>query len=125
MSLSRCLNITDASVIVLAKKCLHLKSIRLESFKITDASLIAFATNSRKLQNVSLYYGYYITSTGLSILAVECAQMQSMTFQRTESRRRRDENLLSLRREYLRAKTSKHNRPTSVLSMLWHFISCK
>ena len=34
-------------------------------------------------------------------------------------------NVLSLRRRYLLAKTSEHNRSTSLLSMLWHFISYK
>jgi F-box and leucine-rich repeat protein 2/20 len=43
-----CVNMTDAGVIVLAQKCFHLKSVTLDSSKmITNASLIAFATNSR------------------------------------------------------------------------------
>jgi F-box and leucine-rich repeat protein 2/20 len=100
-----CVNMTDAGVIVLAQKCFHLKSVTLDSSKmITNASLIAFATNSRKLQSVS--------------------------FSRNKVGK---VNLLSLRRKYLLAKTSEHNhpetsehnRPTSVLSMLWHFISWK
>ena len=114
-------NITDAGVIVLAQKCFQLKSISLAMSKITDASLIAFATNSRKLQSVSFSLCDSITSSGLSILAAECAQMQEidlfMNFKVGK------ENLLSLRRKYLLAKTSEHNRPTSVLSMPWNIIS--
>ena len=95
-------NITDASVIVLAQKCLQLKSITLTSGKITDASLIAFATNSRKLQNVSLNYCYYITSTGLSNLAAKCTQMEKMSFKMMYDRIVGDENSLSFRRKRLR-----------------------
>ena len=125
MSIPDCPNITDAGVIVLAKKCLQLKSITLGSAEITDASLIAFATNSRKLQNVSFRLCDYITSTGLSILAAECAQIRSMNFGYCRKMRDEDEDLLSLRRKYLRAKTDERNRPKSVFSMLWHFISYK
>ena len=128
ISISTCPNITDAGVIVLAQKCLQLKSITLFCSKITDASLIAFATNSRKLQSVTFDYCDCITSTGLSILAVECTQMEQMSFKKAKKVKK--ENLLSLRRKYLRAnsmqnRTTEHNRPTSVLSMLRYFISCK
>ena len=123
ISISDCLNITDAGVKVLAQKCFQLKSITLEYSKITDVSLIAFATNSRKLQSVTFNKCDCITSTGLSILAVECTQMQKMTFK--TSKKVEDENLLSLRRKYLRAKTSEHNSHTSALSILRYFISRK
>ena len=123
IAISDCPNVTDAGVIVLALKCCQLKSIFLTSSEITDASLIAFATNSRKLQSVLLDSCHYITSSGLSVLAAECTQMRSMNFK--TSRKVGEENLLSLRRKYLLTKTSEHNRHTSVLSMLWHFIPCK
>ena len=123
ISLSICPDMTDASVIIFAQKCFQLKSISLASSKITDASVIAFVTNSRKLQSVSFYFGDCITSTGLSIIAAECTQMQKIClFSCYEVG---IENLLSLRRRYLLAKTSEHNRSTSLLSMLWHFISYK
>jgi hypothetical protein len=121
ISMSMGPNITNASVIDLAQKCFQLKSISSSSSKITDASLIAFATNSRKLQCISFYFSDCITSTGLSVLAVECAQMQEIGL--FSCNKVGKENLSSLRRKYLRSKTSEHNRPTSVLSMLWHFIS--
>ena len=121
--MKRCPYITDASVIVLAKKCLQLKSITLEHMEITNASLIAFATNSRKLQNVSFTSCHYITSTGLSILAAECAQMRSMNF--GGCKKVVNENWSSLRRKYLRPKASEHIRPTFVLSMLRYYFSCK
>jgi F-box and leucine-rich repeat protein 2/20 len=123
ISISYSPNITDASVIVLAQKCLQLKSITLTSSNITDASLIAFATNSRKLQSASIDHCHYITSTGLSILAAECAQMRSMKIK--TCKKVEQANLLSLRRKYLRSKTSEHIRPTSVLSMLRYYLSCK
>ena len=139
ITMSAGLNITDASVIVLAKKCLQLKSITLDFSKISDASLIAFATNSRKLQNVSFCYCNYITPIGLSILAAECAQMQEMDI--GSCKKVGTENLLSLRRKYLRLKTSEHIhpetsehihsetsehiQPTSLLSMLRYYFSCK
>jgi EIN3-binding F-box protein len=119
ISISNDPNITDAGVIVLAQKCFQLKVISLKSLKISDASLIAFATNSRKLQSVSFDYCHNITSTGLSIVAAECTQMQEMSFLTLKEVKK--ENLLSLRRKYLR----EHNRHTSVLSMLRYFISCK
>ena len=98
ISILECPNITDAGVIVLAQKCLDLKSVTLSSSRmITNASLIAFATNSHKLQSVS----------------ISCNKMEGKV------------NLLSLRRKYSLAKTSEHYRHTSVLSMLWHFISWK
>ena len=122
--MKRCPYITNAGMFVLAQKCLQLKSITLSYLEITDASLIAFATNSRKLQSVLFDHCDYITSTGLSILAVECAQMQKMQFRYCKKVEGKV-NLLSLRRKYLRSKTSEHNRHTSVLSMLWHFISCQ
>jgi F-box and leucine-rich repeat protein 2/20 len=123
ISISDSPNITDAGVIVLAQKCLQLKSISFSSSKITDASLNAFAKISRKLQRASFYSCDCITSTGLSILAAECTQMQKIYLIKSE--KVEEENLLSLRRKYLLAKTSENNRRTSVLSMLWHFISCK
>jgi F-box and leucine-rich repeat protein 2/20 len=119
ISISNDPNITDAGVIALAQKCFQLKIISLKSLKISDASLIAFATNSRKLRSVSFDYCHNITSTGLSILAVECTQMQKMSYLTLKEVKK--ENLLTLRRKYLR----EHNRHTSVLSMLRYFISCK
>jgi Leucine Rich repeat len=123
ISISDCPNITDAGVKVLAQKCFQLKSITLEYSKISDVSLIAFATNSRKLQSVTFNNCDCITSTGLSILSAECTQMQKMSCKR--SKKVEKENLLSLRRKYLRAKTSEHNRHTSVLSMLRYYFSFK
>ena len=123
ISISDCPNITDAGVKVLAQKCFQLKSITLEKSKISDVSLIAFATNSRKLQSVTFNKCDCITSTGLSILSVECTQMQKMTFK--TSKKVEKENVLSLRRKYLRAKTSEHIRHTSVLSVLRYYFSFK
>jgi F-box and leucine-rich repeat protein 2/20 len=123
ISISDCPNITDAGMIVLAQKCFQLKSITFYSSKITDASLIAFAKNSRKLQRASFCSCDCITSTGLSILSVECTQMQKMRF--SFCKKVGEENLLSLRREYFRAKTFEHIHPTSALSMLRNYFSCK
>jgi F-box and leucine-rich repeat protein 2/20 len=129
ISISKCPNITDAGMTVLAQKCFQLKSISLRYSNVSDVSLTAFATNSRKLQSVSFHRCDCITSTGLSILAAECTQMQSMNF-KISSVKVMDENLLSLRRKYLLANSlqngaSDRNHHTSVLSMLRHFISCK
>ena len=128
ISISNCTNITDAGLIVLAQKCFQLKSITMTSSKISDASLIAFATNSRKLQSVLFDRCDSITSTGLSVLAAECTQMRKMNFK--TSVKVIDENLLSLRRNYLLANSLKngasdYTRHTSVLSMLRHSISRK
>jgi F-box and leucine-rich repeat protein 2/20 len=128
ITITDCPYITDVSIIVLAQKCFQLKSITLSSSRITDACLIAFATNSRKLQSVSFGYCHNITSTGLSVLAVECTQMRSMNFK--TSKKVKKETLLSLRRKYLisnstQNRASAHHRNTSALSMLRYFISCK
>jgi F-box and leucine-rich repeat protein 2/20 len=129
ISISNCPHITDAGVIVLAQKCFQLKSISLRYSKITDVSVIAFATNSRKLLSVLFHRCDCITSTGLSVLAAECTQMQSMNF-KISSEKVMKENLLSLRRKYLLANSgqngvSEHNHHTSPLSMLRYFISRK
>ena len=146
ITISNCPNITDVGVKIVAQNCFQLKSITFSSSKITDASLIAFATNSRKLQSVTFDHCHCITSIGLSILAAECTLMQSIWFK--TSKKVKKENLLSLRRKYLLANslqngatehnhltsllsnsiqngTTEHNHRTSVLSMLRHFISCK
>jgi Leucine Rich repeat len=119
ISISYCPNITDAGVIAIAQKCFQLQTISLTSSKITDASLIAFVTNSRKLRRVTFNNCDCITSTGLSILAVECTRMQSMNFMTCKKVEK--ENLLSLRRKYLFSKylqnlTTERNRPTFSLS---------
>ena len=128
ISISYCPNITDVGVIVLAQNCFQLKCITLTSSKITDASLIAFATNSRKLQSVTFNNCDCITSTGLSILSVECTQMQKMSFE--TSKKVQKENLLSLRRKYLSGISlqngaSEHIRHTSALSTLRYYLSFK
>jgi F-box and leucine-rich repeat protein 2/20 len=146
ISISNCPNVTYVGVKILAQNCFQLKSITFTSSKITDTSLIALATNSRKLLRVSFSYCHCITSTGLSILAAECALMQSIWFKTSKNVKK--ENLLSLRRKYLLANslqngatehnhrtsllsnsmqngTTKHSHHTSVLSMFRHFISCE
>ena len=128
VSISYCPNITDAGVKVLAQKCFQLKSITLEYMKISDVSLIAFAKNSRKLQSVTFNNCDCITSTDLSILSVECTQMQKMSFE--TSKKVQKENLLSLRRKYLSGISlqngaSEHIRHTSALSTLRYYLSFK
>ena len=126
--LNKCGSITDEGLKTLAVKCRHLKSISLNTSKISDASLIALAKNSRELQSINLSSCHRITSAGLSVLAVECAQIQKIT--RISRRNVKCESLLSLRRKYLHTHTE-HNgafecdNRKSVMSMVRHFFSCK
>lgn len=124
-----CTNVSDEGVIALALKCCNLQQISLARLKITDASLVAFAKNSRKLRRVFLEYCEHITSAGLSILTAKCAQIQ-LFYHHSCRKINKNENLLSLRRNYLRSnselnRAAEHNHHKSAIAMLRYFISCK
>lgn len=121
-------DVTDEAVAALALNCCHLKSVSITHSEISDTSLLALAEHSRELQSVRFSRCRNITSTGLSILAFKCAQMQRIDIQ--ECRGVENENMLSLRRKYLLSHTeqcvrSKHHHDKSVLSKMWSFFSCK
>ena len=121
-----CPDISDKSVIAMAVKCSHLQKISFIHSKLSDASLLAFAKHSRELQSVYLSSCHNITSTGLSILETKCSQLHR--FNLHECRNVKKENLLSLRRKFLR-ETSEFSRERSehsrqnVFSMLRSFMS--
>ena len=128
ITLSTCGTITDKGLKTVALKSRHLKSISLNTSNISDASLIALAKNSRELQCIELLSCHRITSAGMSVLAVECAQIQQITMR--DCRRVKRENLLSLRRKYLHTHTehnvaSGYGNRKSVMSMFRHFFSFK
>ena len=128
IALSKCKNITDEGLKTLALEYRHLKSISLNTLNISDASLIALAKNSRELQCIELLSCHRITSAGMSVLAVECAQIQQITMR--DCRKVKHENLLSLRRKYLRTHNeyngaSEYGNHKSVMSMFRHFFSGK
>jgi hypothetical protein len=118
ISITICPNITDVGMVVLAQKCFELKSITFYTLKITDASLIAFATNSRRLQSILFHYCDCTTSTGLSNLAAKCTQMEKMSFKTIYDKKVSYENALSLRRKRLSPNASRYNHYLSVVSML-------
>ena len=128
IALSECKNITDEGLNTLALESRHLKSISLHTSNISDASLIALANNSRELQRIDLSSCHRITPAGMSVLAVECAQIKQITLKKC--RNVKHENLLSLRRKYLHAQTehngvSEYDNRKSVMSIFRHFFSCK
>ena len=62
--MKRCPYITDASVIVLAKKCLQLKSITLEHMEITDASLLLL---QRTVASYKMFHLPLVTTSPLPV----------------------------------------------------------
>ena len=96
--------------------------------RISDTTLMAFAKNSRELQTVTFIYCPRITYTGLSTLAAECAQIQSIYL--GNCRYVKNGNLAFLRKKYLHALSKqeealKRKNLKSVISKFRYYVSCK
>ena len=128
MTISDCRHISDEGVTSMALRCSHLQCLSLTSIGITDASLVALATHSRELSCVSLDCCNGVTSDGLSTLAAECNQLQSINSRKC--RNLREGNYLSIKSKLLRAqaeqnKVRQRNRWNYIISALRYLISWK
>ena len=73
-----CRNITDASVLEVARRCSNLQSLNLRSWRITDASLMEVARRCSNLQTLDLSYCKNITDASLLEVARRCSNLQSL-----------------------------------------------
>ena len=97
-----CPNISNEGLTAIALRCRHLKSVRLYGSKISDTNLTDFAKNSRNLRSVEFSFCNRITSSGLSVLAAKCTQLDCIYVAMCRNINR-TENIISLRKRYSRA----------------------
>eukprot|EP00300_Choanocystis_sp_HF-7_P009500 c16466_g1_i1.p2 GENE.c16466_g1_i1~~c16466_g1_i1.p2 ORF type:complete len:399 (-),score=90.88 c16466_g1_i1:87-1283(-) len=81
VNLRQCINASDKGVSPLVEACLQLEEIHLDGVAITDASLIALASYSKKLRSVSLSSHpvfHSLTSSALQNLGHGCPMIERL-----------------------------------------------
>jgi Leucine Rich repeat len=127
LTVKSCCRVSDVGITAFALKCRHLNELVLDSIRISDTTLTALARNSRKLQTVTFIYCPRITYFGLSTLAAECVQIQSIFL--GNCRYAKNGKLSFLRKKYSYALSRKEaalekNRFKYVIAALRYYFSC-
>jgi len=79
LNLEWCTNITDASVMEVARRCSNLQTLNLTCCSnITDASVMEVARRCSNLQTLTLYGCSNITDTSVMEVARRCSNLQSL-----------------------------------------------
>jgi hypothetical protein len=77
-----CADVSDDAVHVLAAGCSHLRRIKIESSRITDAALVSLSTHCRELCDIDIGSCHKVTEAGLAALIASCPRLTSLTVSR-------------------------------------------
>ena len=98
LNLTNCRNITDASVMKVVRRCSNLQTLNLLNCRnITDASVMEVARRCSNLQTLTLYCypsNPNITDTSVMEVARQCSNLQSLSLYECSPYTRRVKNVL-------------------------------
>jgi hypothetical protein len=81
LSLSCCLEITDAGLMTIFKHCSNLISLQMHRSSITDSSMISISTHCTGLLSVNLRWCGQITDASIISISTHCIGLQSLNLE--------------------------------------------
>ena len=79
ISLRNCYNITNAGLIAISMRCLHLLSLKVhDCFQIADTSIISISTHCTGLKSLNLQGCYKITDASIISISTYCTGLKSL-----------------------------------------------